>query len=967
MLSFGAIVLLIVGLWACKSTKVATNTPAAAPAKEMASTAPSMEAAPTKEVVRTTGEDIPFDPETRVGKLENGLTYYIRQNKKPENFAELRLAINAGSLLEDEDQLGLAHFLEHMCFNGTKNFPKSELVDYLEGIGTKFGAHLNAYTSFDETVYMLKIPTDDPEKFDKGLQILEDWAHNVTMDTEEIEKERGVVISEWRNRLGAMDRMQQETLPVTFYGSKYPDRLPIGTTEILESFKPETLKRFYKDWYRPELMAVVAVGDFDMDKVELQIKEKFGRIAKSENPKDRTVFDVPGHKDTKVAIAQDEESPYNILTTMYKHPHAPINTMEAYRKNIVQQLASAMLQERLTELTQAADPPFSFAFGGYGASQARSMDAFNLAALVPPNKFETALTALITEQQRAFKHGFTVTELERVKKSRISSLEKGFKEKDKTESANIVMRYVQHYLTGSPVLGIANSLKFNRTLLPGISIEEVNATFKKMIRDDNQIVTVMATKKEGNKVPTKEELIAVMEKARVMEVEAYVDKVSDAPLMAEKPVAGRIMMESDLEEVGATKFKLSNGATVILKPTTFKDDEIQMTAYSWGGTSQYTDEEYMSASFADAIISSSGLGEYDEVQLGKYLSDKVLRVSPYISELTEGIQGSSSVKDLETFFQLVNLYFTKPRKDETAFASLISQQSAFIGNMLSNPQSYFGNEVGKILSNDHPRRGFPTLEKLEKINLDDAYRIYQDRFANAADFTFVFVGNFTVEGIKPHIKNYIASLPRIKRKETFVDVEVKQMRGVVKKEFRKGKEPQAQVRLIYTGDFEYTAKNRFDFDAATRVLSIMMRESMREDKGGVYGVGVYESASRRPKQEYSMNVSFTCDPKDVEDLIATALKDIKTLQEEGPSEKNMQKIKEILRKENQESLKQNRFWLNGLASAMRNKTEPGNLLKALEKIDALTAMDVQAAAKRYLNPANFGQFVLYPEKDTENR
>jgi len=595
------------------------------------------------------------------------------------------------------------------------------------------------------------------------------------------------------------------------------------------------------------------------------------------------------------------------------------------------------------------------------------MDAFNLAALVPPNKFETALEALITEQQRAYKHGFTATELERVKKSRIASLEKSFKEKDKTESASIVDRYVQHYLTDSPVLGIENSLQYNKTFLPGISLEEVNAAFKKMIREDNQVVTIMASKKEGNKVPTESELLAVIDKAKNMEVEAYVDKVSDAPLMAEKPAPGRIMMESDMEEVEASKLKLSNGATVILKPTTFKDDEIQLTGFSWGGTSLYSDEEYMSASYADAIIASSGVGEYDEVQLGKFLSDKVVGVSPYINELSEGIQGSSSVKDLETLFQLVNLYFTKPRKDETAFASLISQQSAFLGNMLSNPQSYFSNEVGKILSNNHPRRGFPTEEKLQQIKLDDAFRIYQERFADASDFTFVFVGNFEVEEIKPLIKNYIASLPRIKRDESYKDVGVQPLRGVVEKEFHKGKEPQSQVRLIFTGDFEYTSKNRFDFDAATRVLSIMMRESMREDKGGVYGVGVYGSASRRPKEEYSMNVSFTCDPKDAEELIATALKDVKTLQEEGPSEKNMLKVKEILRKENEENLKQNRFWLNGLASVMRNETEPGNLLKAIDKIEALTAKDVQDAAKKYLNSANYGKFILYPEQEGENR
>lgn len=961
---FGFALAFVVGLYGCKGSKnMATTKTDDTTTREITDATVAKEAAPTVEETMPVGEPLPFDPDTRVGKLDNGLTYYIRQNSKPENFAELRLAINVGSLQENDDQQGLAHFLEHMCFNGTKNFPKSDLVDYLESIGTKFGAHLNAYTAFDETVYMLKIPTDDADKFDKGLQILEDWAHNVTLDPEEIEKERGVVISEWRTRLGAQDRMQQETLPVIFYGSRYPERVPIGKTEILESFKPETLEQFYKDWYRPELMAVVAVGDFDMDQVEAQIKEKFGRIPKSSaNVRDRGVYPLKDHKDTKVVIAADEEFPFNVVQFMTKHPHTTIQDMEGYRTNLARNLGLGMLQNRLTELTQSSDAPFNAAFSGYGSIQARSTDALQLGALIAPSGFEKGVKALIIEQERAARFGFTESELERTKKSRLASLEKGFKEKDKTESSNLIDSYVQNYLTGSPVMGIGNVLKINQAILPQISLEEVNKVFKSMLRDDNQVLVVMASKKEGNEIPAEDALIAAIKEAKAQELEAYEDEVSDAPLVAEKPTPGRIMMESSWEEVGATKFRLSNGATVILKPTNFKDDEIIMNAFSWGGNSLYSDEEYMSASFADAIVSNSGLGEYDELQLGKYMADKVARVSPYIGELTEGLSGSSSVKDLETMFQLVHLYFTKPRKDTTAFEAMMAQQKSFIGNMLSSPQSYFSNEVNKILTNDHPRSGFPTIEKLNQVDLEDAFRIYQDRFANASDFTFVFVGNFEVEQMKPLIKNYIASLPRIKRKENFKDVGREQMRGVVEKEFRKGREPQSQVRLVYTGDFEYTEQQSFHLDAAIDVLSIMMRESMREDKGGVYGVGVGGGASRRPRQQYSVNVNFTCDPKDAEDLIATALADVKNLQDNGPSEKNMQKIKEIMRKETQDNMKKNGFWLSGLSSVVRNKKEPASLLDMNEKIDALTADDVQKAAKKYFNGSNFGKFILYPEE-----
>lgn len=969
-ISFFAFILLL-GLIGCKgSKKMASSETDKTENTEMAMNQPSgmstTDAAPISGTNTSTSDPLPFDPDTRVGKLDNGLTYYIRKNAKPENFAELRLAVNAGSILEEDDQQGLAHFLEHMAFNGTKNFPKSDLVDYLEGIGTKFGAHLNAYTSFDETVYMLKIPTDDPEKFDKGLQIMEDWAHNITLDPEEIEKERGVVISEWRTRLGAGERIQRQTIKKTFYNSRYPDRLPIGKTDILETFKPEVLERFYKEWYRPELMAVVVVGDIEVDKVEAQIKEKFGRIAKSETPKERPVFGIPDHEETLTAIASDEEFPYNVVSFMYKQEHKEVKDMDSYRKSVMRQLASSMLQDRLTELTQAADPPFSFAFGGY-SSMAREKDAFQMAALVAPGKFDKGLSALIQEQERAYKFGFTGSELERSKKSRLTSFEKRFAEKEKTESNRIVMNYVQHFLSGSPVMGIANTLEINKEILPGITLAEVNAEFKKMIRKNNLMYSINAAEKEGNVIPTEEELMKIVADAKAVEVTAYEDKVSDAPLLTETPAPGRIMLESPLDEVEATKFKLSNGATVIVKPTTFKDDEILMSAFSWGGSSLYSDEEYMSASSADNIISSSGLGGYDEIQLGKYMSDKVARVSPYISELNEGLQGSSSVKDLETMFQLVHLYFTQVRKDENAFAAYISQQKSMMGNFMSSPQFYFGEEVGKILNNNHPRRGFPSTEDMDKIKLDDVYRIYKERFADASDFTFVFVGNFEMDHIKNLIKNYLANLPSTRSKETFKDVGVEKMRGVVEKEFRKGKEPQSQVQLVFMGDVEYSSKASFDFGAARRVLSIMMRESMREDKGGVYGVQVYGGISRRPKEQYSMTISFTCDPKDAEDLIATALKDVKNLQENGPSEKNMDKIKEILRKEDEESLKQNRFWLNGISASVRNKTEVGKLLKQKEKIEALTADEVQAAAKQFMDASNFGKFILYPEEEQENR
>ena len=951
---------------ACKGSKSATNT-SDKPATHVATTPGAVDQAPAPTPQAEPVELIPFDPETRTGKLANGLTYYVKKNGKPENYAELRIALNAGSILESDAQQGLAHFAEHMCFNGTTNFPKSELVDYLESIGTRFGAHLNAYTSFDETVYMLRIPTNNEEQFEKGFQVLEDWAHQVSFDGEEIEKERGVVISEWRTRLGAFDRMNQQTFPKLYYNSRYAERLPIGKVEILENFKHEELKKYYQDWYRPDLMAVVAVGDFDLDEVEAKIKQKFGSIPKASNPREREYYPVPDHEETLIAIATDEEAPFNQVQIQYKHDPRPIKTLDDYRRRLVEGLATNMIRERLQELTQSENPPFTIAFSGYGR-MARLKDSYDVFALVPDNKFADALEALLTENERALRYGFTASELERVKKARMTNLEKAFKEKDKTESRSLVMSYVYHYLSGTPVTGIENQLELSKKLLPGITIEEVNAIFKSFIREDNRVLTLMGSKKDGNQVPSEEDVRAILERVAKKEITPYEDDVLDVPLMAEMPQPGKVISETRNEEVDVTELELSNGIHVVLKPTDFKNDEIRMRSFSPGGTSLYSDDEFMSAIMASQIIGSSGVGPYDNIQLDKFLSDKVAGVYPYISQLFEGINGTCSPADMETFFQLVHLYFTQPRKDEKAFAATMARTRSFNANSLANPSNYFRSEVNKIMNNNHPRQIYiPTEEQLDEVKLDEAFRIYQDRFSDAGDFTFILVGNFEIDQMKAMLETYIASLPTNKREENWKDLGVESFRGTMEKVWRKGKEPKSQVMLKYTGDFEWNSKNRFHMSTAISVLRIMMRESMREDMGGVYGVRVSGGSSRDPKSEYEVTVSFTCDPDEADALINTAMKDIEDLQKNGPSEKNMVKVKETLRKELEEGLTLNRYWLNYLFGAMRYETDPSNILKQEGRIDALTAKEVQMAAQKYLDQQNFGKFILHPEVQVEER
>ncbi len=942
----------------CKSTKTTSSSEvASAPAPTLSpaptTSPPTISSAPQK-------DQIPFDPETRIGKLDNGLTYYIRKNAKPENRAELRLAVNAGSLLETDDQQGLAHFVEHMAFNGTKNYPKNELINYLESIGTKFGAHLNAYTSFDETVYMLRVPTDSSEIFHTGFQILEEWAHLVSFDAEEIDKERGVVVEEWRTRLGANNRMQEKTLPTMLYQSRYADRLPIGKVDILESFEHESLRQYYRDWYRPELMAVVAVGDFELDEVEAIIKEKFGRIPNSQNPKTRVLYNIPDHKETLITIASDEEASYNIIRVLYKHETQKTKTLQDYREGMIDALASSMLNGRFSELLQRENPPFTFASSGYGRLM-RTKDNFGAIALVPQGGYLSGLQALLTENERAVRYGFTATELEREKRSILTNLEKQYKERDKTNSRDLINQYVQHYLSDRPVPGIENRLKLYQEFLPSISLEEVNARMNEYITEENRVVIMTGSSKNDAQMPSEAEVKAILDKVEKLDLAAYEDKISDAPLMATLPQTGSIASQNRVEALNMTEITFSNGLKVILKPTDFKNDEILMRAYSPGGHSLYSDEQFMSASMADAIIGQSGIGSFDNVQLEKYLSDKVVNLSPGISELSEGFRGSTSPEDVETLLQLVHLYFTEARKDPTAFTALISRMKGLYANYLDRPEAYFQNEVSKIITQNHLRSQFPTPELLDQVKLDDAYQIFRERFSNAGDFTFFFVGNFELETLVPLLTQYLGSLPDKNIKENWKDVEVNHPKGKIEKNIYKGKEPKSNVVLYFNGDYEWSLKENYQLNSMIHVLRIMLRESMRESKGGVYGVRASASPTKEPKERYSIRISFVCAPDNVDDLIATALKDIETLKKEGATAENLIKVKETQLKEYEEKLKENGYWMNYLYSTHLYQLDPLRYQNYSNRTAGLTSEDVKATANQYLKMDNFIKAVLYPE------
>ena len=644
---------------------------------------------------------LPVDEKIRIGKLENGLKYYIRYNKRPEKRVEMRLAVNAGSILEDEDQLGLAHFVEHMCFNGTKHSEKNELISYLQSVGIKFGPDVNAYTSFDETIYILTIPTDSAEILNKGYLVMEDWAHNVSFANDEIDKERGVIIEEWRLGRGPWQRMRDKYLPVLFKDSRYAERLPIGKKEIIENSDYETLKKYYYDWYRPDLMAFIVVGDINVDETEEKIKQHFSNLKPLESPRPRLLYDVPDHDETLVSVTTDKEAPVTVVQIFYKSDLEKYETYDDYRRMLIYSLLTGMLNQRLNELQEKAEPPFINAETYYGSLWARTKYAFQASALVAANGLQKGLQALLEENLRARKHGFTEGELERYKSNMLRFYEKAYSERDKTESNRYASEYKRNYLEDEPIPGIEFEYGFAVKNIPGITLEEVNSAAKKLIKENNRVIVVNAPDKEDIIIPSENELLALVEEVEQSDISPYTDKLITTELMEYIPEKGKIIEEKNIEEIDVTELKLSNGIRVVLKSTDFKNDEILMSAFSPGGHSLYSDEDHQSAINADGIIEESGISEFSNSDLTKMLAGKTVSVRPSINYYFEGLGGNSSPKDLEAMFKLIYLYFTDPREDTSSFQSFVNKQKGLYKNLLSDPVQFYFDQYRRIKNNHH--------------------------------------------------------------------------------------------------------------------------------------------------------------------------------------------------------------------------------------------------------------------------
>ena len=909
---------------------------------------------------------IPLDPDVKVGKLPNGLTYYIRKNTEPKNRAELRLVIRAGSVLETDNQQGLAHFMEHMAFNGTKNFPKNELVNFLQSAGVRFGADLNAYTGFDETVYQLPVPTDSARLFERSFQILEDWAHNATIDPAEVEKERGVVLEERRSGRGAGQRMRDTYFPMLLNNSTYASRLPIGTESVLKTFTPETLRQFYKDWYRPDLMAVIAVGDFNVNEVETVIRQKFGRIPAVRNAKPRAEFDIPAHKDTKVIIVTDSEQPNTVVQVIYKRPEIKERTLNDLRESIKRGLFNTMLGNRIQELTQQANPPFLGGYSNY-SDFLGNIDAFTSIAVAKEGNVERAIRAVLDENARVKQFGFTTTELARAKLEFYTNVEQSYSERDKTRSVNFVNEYVQNFTDKDPYTSIDFYFDFLKKQQTGITLEEVNALVDQFIRNENRAVIVMAPEKEKSKLPTVEQIIGYVDSAG-KGLTAYDDKTLDAPLVPTPPTPSPVANEREIKEIGVTEWTLRNGVRVVLKPTKFKNDQILFSASSLGGTSLYDLKDFQSARFSSTLASMGGTGAYSQVQLGKFLSGKQVSVYPYVSELGEGVNGSAAPKDLETAMQLLYSYFTQPRKDTSVVAGFLSNQRSALQNQINTPtpQRVFQDTVAVTLGNNNPRRQPLQPADLDKIDVDRALSIYRERFANAGDFTFYFVGNFTEAMVKPLVEKYLGGLPSTSRsatdkKEKFVDLGIRAPTGQISKTIYRGVDPKASVQLVYSGDLTWSPETTTQIDALAEVLEIKLIERLREEESGVYGVSASGVYSKYPVPRYTFRIGFGCAPENVEKLIAKTQESINDLKQKGALPTDIAKFKAETGRETELQLKDNQFWLGYLQSQYYNADDPTEVLRETEQLKKVTVESTKEAANTYFG-TNYIRLVLMPEK-----
>lgn len=899
---------------------------------------------------------VPVDPQVRMGKLDNGLTYYIRQNNYPEGQANFYIAQKVGSVLEEDNQRGLAHFLEHMCFNGTEKFPGNGVVKYLEGIGVKFGADLNAYTSIDETVYNIdNVPVSVAGAIDSCLWILHDWAGALLLEGDDIDKERGVIHEEWRQRNTAQQRMLEQLLPTLYPGgNRYGHRMPIGTMEVVDNFPYQALRDYYEKWYRPDLQGIVVVGDVNVDEVEAKIKSIFADLTMPENPAERVYYPVADNKEPIIALAKDKEQQYGIVYIFNKHEAIPAEVkgnMQYLIIDYAKAMFASMIGSRMGELAMQPDAPFVEGFVNdedYFLSKTKG--AVSGAIIPKEGQMKEATALLYREMLRARRHGFTESEYVRARAEYLTNLESAYNERAKVKSRSYCQQYVRHFIDNEPIPGIENEYALMNQLAPNLPVDLVNQLIQGLMSDSNLVVMAMLPEKEGMTYPTEAEVAQLLTEVAAEDITAYVDKVSDEPLIAQEPEGGKVVKTKEAK-YGYKQLTLSNGATVYLKSTDFKADQILMSVVSKGGTALYDAGEAINLSQVTDVIENNGIGSFNTTDLQKVLAGKKAGVAPYISLNMEGMNGNSTPKDFETLMQLTYLQFTAPRLDDEAFASYKSKMKAMLENQELDPQSALGDTLTKVLYNNHPRAINMKAADVEKIDDKRILEIYKERFANAADFVFIFTGAIDEATALPLIEKYIGGLPSGGKKEKYVDAKLDIQKGEHKNVFEKQMAtPSATVYLVFSGKVKHNLKNNLMMSLTKQILDIIYTEEIREKEGGTYGVGTSGTITKVPKESARLLIMFQTDPDKREHLTKMAVDLLDKFAEEGPRQKDLDKVREYMLKKYAENQKENAYWASLLQGSITADYEG---YKDYEKtLNSITPDDLKKFVKKLLKQGN---------------
>lgn len=905
-------------------------------------------------------QTIPADPAVRTGRLPNGFTYFIRHNAEPQRHVELYLVNNVGSILEDEDQRGLAHFMEHMNFNGTKNFPGNQLIDYLQKAGVRFGADLNAYTNFDETVYQLPVSTDDPSLVTGGLQIMRDWAQDALLDSIEIEKERGVVREEERLHKGVDDRLSRKTYPVLFNNSRYTQRLPIGLDSILAHFQPATIRRFHHDWYRPDLQALIVVGDIDVDSMEQRVKVLFGTLKNPvpERPRERYPMALPGQR--QFVVATDPEMTATQIQLLFKRRHPRAITTEAdYKADLIQELFNNLLFARIyTETTRRPDPAYVSVKAGVG-TLIDDVNAMSLSVVAKKGRLQAAFEEADKMLEQIRRYGFTASELDRAKTKYLRLVDQELQEKDKKRSVAYVKEYQDLFLNDNAAPGIDWEVAYIHRHMGEITLADLQQLMASYTDRDEDIL-VMAPESERTALPDSATVLQWMAAVKAAAISPYVDPGTGKTLMNKRLAQGRIIARDSIPALGVTTLTLSNGIRVVMKPTDFDNDRISFQGFSPGGTSLYDDSDYDAAVNAASLISGFGVDTLDAVQLNQLLNGKMVSIGTSIAERAQVITGSATRADLETALQLLYLKITKPRMDSLAYHNIMSRSKEMLANRGASPEVAFSDTINSVLGNYSYRSMPASIARMQRIGMEKAYRIYKERFADASGFTFVFVGSFQVDSLAPLLAAYLGSLPALHRNDQPRDRDNHIPVGQFTKKVYRGRENKASVRLTISGGYDYNAQNNLSLRALSEILQIKVLQHLREDEGEVYSPQVQVQYFKYPKNRYVFTIAFGCAPANVDHLIEDVRHEMSVLRDKGPEQEDVDKFKTTWLKQLEPSYRQNSYWLSYLVNVYENNEDPLLMKRVQQRLDKITAASLQQSAKQYLSGSNWISFELLP-------